>query len=152
MLQSLLMQRFQLRVFDESRQLPVYAMVVTRASAGLKAAADNGPETMLPGDGALEFRNTSMAGLADRLARRPLAVDRPVIDQTGLTGTYDFALRFADNAAGLKSALEEVDRGTGQGESIFSVLQAQLGLKLEPRKASLPTLVVQSVVASPGEN
>ena len=135
MLQALLKDRFQLSLREEPKQLPVYALVVARRKAALKPAADTEAATMRPGDGALEFRNTSMEDLADRLASRPLRVDRPVLDKTGLKGGYDFSLRFADSADGLKSSLEETDRGTGQ--SIFSVIQGQLGLKLEPQKASL---------------
>jgi uncharacterized protein (TIGR03435 family) len=105
---------------------------------------------MRPGDGALEFRNTSMAEFADRLGQRPIGVDRPVLDETGLTGRYDFSLRFARNAADLKSALEDVDRGTGQ--SIFTVVLEQLGLKLEARKAVLPILAVEHATKIPSEN
>ncbi len=91
-----------------------------------------------------------MTDFSDRLAKRLLIVDRPVVDKTGLTGGHDFSLKFANTANELKSSLEEVDRGTGQ--SIFSVLQEQLGLKLEPQKAALPVLIVEHSVESPGEN
>jgi len=150
MLQALLAERFQLGLREEPKQLPVYALLVVRTKAGLKQTADAGPATMWPGDGALEFRNTSMEEFAERLASRPLTVDRPVVDKTGLSGGYDFSLKFADNAAGLKGALEDVDRGTG--ESIFSIVQAQLGLKLEAQKATLSALVIEHAVENPGEN
>ncbi len=150
MLRALLVERFQLGVREESKRLPVYALVVSDRKPGLKPASGSDAATMLPGDGALVFRNTSMDQLAGRLASRPLSVDRPVLDKTALSGEYDFSLRFADNAAGLKSALEDVDRGNGQ--SIFSALRQQLGLKLEPRKASLPVVVIEHAVEVPGEN
>jgi len=72
------------------------------------------------------------------------------VDKTGLSGGFDFSLKFADNAAGLKSTLEDVDRGSGP--SIFSVIQEQLGLKLEAQKAELPVVVVERAVENPGEN
>jgi uncharacterized protein (TIGR03435 family) len=50
----------------------------------------------------------------------------------------------------LKGALEDVDRGTGP--SLFSVIQEQLGLKLQPQKAELPVVVVEHAVENPGEN
>jgi uncharacterized protein (TIGR03435 family) len=150
MLRALLAERFQLAVREERRQLPVYALIVLRAKAGLKPASDGGPASMRPGDGALEFRNTSMAELAERLASRPLSVDRPVVDKTGLNGGFDFSLKFADNAEHLKGALEDVDRGAGP--SLFSVIQDQLGLKLEAQKAELPVVVVERAVENPGEN
>jgi uncharacterized protein (TIGR03435 family) len=151
MLRAMLAERFQLRVREESKQQPIYALVVTRPKRGLKPAADDSaPANMRPGEGALEFRNTSMQEFAERLASRPLTIDRPVVDKTGLTGGYDFSLKFADNAEHLKGALEDVDRGTGQ--SIFSLVQQQLGLKLEPKKAELPVLVVEHAVEDPGAN
>jgi uncharacterized protein (TIGR03435 family) len=150
MLRSLLADRFELRVQETTKQLPVYALVVARTTAGLKSAVGGEPAGMRPGDGVLEFRNTSMPELAERLAKRPLSVDRPVVDKTNLTGGYDFSLKFAGSAAGLKSALEDIDRGTGQ--SLFTVLQEQLGLKLEPQRAALPVLVVEHAKESPGEN
>jgi uncharacterized protein (TIGR03435 family) len=150
MLRALLADRFQLVVREERKQLPVYALIVSKARAGLKPSSDSGPASMRPGDGALEFRNTSMAELAERLASRPLSVDRPVVDKTGLTGGFDFSLKFADNAEHLKGALEDVDRGTGP--SLFSVIQEQLGLKLDAQKAELPVVVVERAVKNPGEN
>jgi len=151
MLRTLLVQRFQLEAREETKQLPVYALVVVRAKAGLKPAADeSGRASMRPGDGALEFRNTSMADFVERLAGRPLVVDRPVVDRTGLTGEYDFSLKFADSAEHLKGALEDVDRGTGP--SLFSVIQEQLGLKLESQKSDLPVLVIERAVEDPGAN
>jgi len=150
MLKALLADRFQLRVREESRPLPVYALIVSKGNSRLKATTDAEPPSMRPGDGALEFHNTSMAEFAERLAKRPLIVDRPVVDKTGLTGGYDFSLKFADSAAALKGALEEIDRGTGQ--SIAGLLQEQLGLKLEAQRAALPFLVVDHAVENPGEN
>ena len=150
MLRALLTDRFQLVVREERKQLPVYALIVLRAKAGLKPAVDSAPASMRPDDGALEFRNTSMAELAERLASRPLSVDRPVVDKTGLTGGFDFSLKFADSAEHLKSTLEDVDRGTGP--SLFSVIQDQLGLKLDAQKAELPVVVVERAVENPGEN
>ena len=150
MLQALLSERFQLSVREESRQLPVYVMTVAQVRAELKPAAGSAPATMRPGQGALEFRNTSMAEFAESLANRPLTVDRPVVDKTGLAGGYDFSLKFADSVDGLKSALEDVDRGIGQ--SLFSVIREQLGLKLEAQKSALPVLVIERAVENPGEN
>ena len=150
MLRTLLAARFHLVVREEKKQLPVYALVVVRSKAGLKPASDSGPASMRPGDGALEFRNTSMAEFAERLASRPLAVDRPVLDKTGLGGGFDFSLKFADSMDHLKAALEDVDRGNGP--SLFDVIQQQLGLKLEAQKAELSAVVVVSAVKNPSEN
>ena len=150
MLQSLLAERFQLRVRLEPKQLPVYALVVARTTLRLKTSAGTDPASMRPAEGVLEFRNTSMPEFAERLASRPLNLDRPVVDETGLNGGYDFSMKFANNTVELKQALEDIERGTGP--SILSVVQEQLGLKLEPRKAPLPVLVVEHAVELPREN
>ena len=150
MLRRLLAERFQLVVREERKQLPIYALIVLKTKPALKPSSGGEPASMRPGNGSLEFSNTSMAELAERLANRPLRVDRPVVDKTGLAGGFDFSLKFADSADGLKSTLEDVDRGTGP--SIFGVIQGQLGLKLEARKAELPVVVVEHAVENPGEN
>ncbi len=150
MLQALLSDRFRLGIRTEQKQLPVYALIVAVNSPRLKHAAGTEPAGMTPSDGALEFRNTSMAEFAEMLAKRPLAVDRPVVDETGLAGGFDFSLKFANNGADLKGALEDIDRGTGQ--SIFTVVREQLGLKLESRKAALPALFVENAVKIPSAN
>jgi uncharacterized protein (TIGR03435 family) len=152
MLQTLLAQRFQLNVRRDSKELPVYAMVVAQPKAGLKAAAAGEEPTMLPQGGSLEFRNVSMADLAERLGHRPLAVDRPVVDETGLRGGYDFTLHLAENADSMKRGLEEADRGGDSGVSIMGAMQQQLGLKLQARKAPLPVLTIESAERNPGEN
>lgn len=150
MLRALLADRFHLTVREESKQLPVYALLAGKGGPKLRTATGTEPASMRPGEGVLEFHNVSMADFAERLASRPLSVDRPVVEKTGLPGGYDFSLRFAENAASLKSALEEIDRGGGQ--SIFTAIQEQLGLKLEAQKAALPVFVVEHAEEFPGEN
>jgi uncharacterized protein (TIGR03435 family) len=150
MLRSLLTDRFQLSVREEVRQLPVYALTVLKIKPAMKRAVGAETSSMQPGDGALEFHNTSMTEFAERLGKRPLAVDRPVLDKTLLSGEYDFSLKFADNSAGLKGALEDIDRGGGA--SIFGIIQEQLGLRLRPQKAALRSLTIVRAVMNPGEN
>ena len=78
----------------------------------------------------------SMKRLADYLAERP-EVGRPIIDHTGLSGVYGFALDFSNDA---------VDR-----PSIFVALQDQLGLKLEPAKTATEVVIVDHI-DRPGPN
>lgn len=150
MLQALLAQRFRLSVRQDSKELPVYALVVTQAKPGLKMSAGGEP-AMLPQGGTIEFRDISMADLAERLEHRPLMVDRPVVDETGLSGGYDFTLRLADSADAMKRGLEEADRGGAGGISIADAIQ-QVGLKLQARKAPLTSLTVERAERNPGEN
>jgi uncharacterized protein (TIGR03435 family) len=152
MLQALLAERFRLAVRFEKKELPVYALAVARNGPKLHRAAGDTPATMLLTGGGLVFQSVSMADFADRLANRPLRVDRPVVDKTGLNGSWDFTLKFADNAAELKSSLEGMEKGDPGGPSLFTVIQEQLGLRLEPAKSSIDALMVEHADRIPGDN
>ena len=66
-------------------------------------------------------------------------IDRPVIDRTGLGGTYDFDLRFA------ASSLAAPSPDVSELPSVFTAVQEQLGLKLEPSRGPVEVLVIDSV-------
>jgi uncharacterized protein DUF3738 len=135
MLRSLLAERFRLRAHTESRDVPVYALVVARADRRL------GPKML----SATHGRGITMAQLAARLSPR---VDRPVEDRTKLTGTFDVDLRWMPDPRPpapdeqRPSFLPPVDPS---GSSIFTALIEQLGLKLEPAKGSIEILVIDHV-------
>ena len=147
MLQTLLAERFHLKLRREQRDLPIYALVVANGGRKLHASTAEGGGSMRPGEGTLTFQNVSMADFADRLSKRPFSVERPIVDRTGVDGSYDFELRLADNAADLKRGLEKND-----GPSIFDVLPKQLGLKLEPQKGPIQVLVIEHAEKVPVEN
>ena len=98
MIQKLLADRFQLKFHTEKRELPVYAMVVLKTGAKITVSA--GDPHAFPGIGfaqgpgmlSLVGRNTGLDGVANGLQSNIL--DKPVVNQTGLTGRYDFTLRF----------------------------------------------------------
>jgi len=152
MMQTLLAERFRLMLRIEKKELPVYALSVAKNGPNLHPATGVTPATMLPTGGGLVFQNVSMADFADRLATRPLRVDRPVVDKTGLNGEWDFTLKFAENAAELKSSLEGMEKGDPGGPSLFTVIQEQLGLRLEPARSSVDTLVIEHADKIPVEN
>jgi uncharacterized protein (TIGR03435 family) len=152
MLQELLVERFHFAFHREHKDLPIYALVTGRNGPKFHKSAVSGPPSMRPSEGSLVFQNVSMAELATRFASRPLKVDRPVIDKTGLNEAYDFSLKFAGNAAELKSTLEGMDRGDSSGASIFTIVQEQLGLRLEPRKGPVEILVVDGASKVPVDN
>jgi uncharacterized protein (TIGR03435 family) len=70
-------------------------------------------------------------------------VDRPVIDQTGLKGRYDFTLEWTP---------DNVPPGDATAPSLFTAVQEQLGLKLESRKAPVEIIIVDSAEKNPTEN
>ncbi|MES1256950.1 MAG: TIGR03435 family protein [Acidobacteriota bacterium] len=146
MLQALLASRFKVTLHREKKELPVYELVVARASPKLVRAEDGGDSSMRPGDGDLVFQNYSMAEFADRLPGIPFRVDRTVVDRTGLPGAWNFKLKIADNAAAMKSGFEHAD-----GPAVFDVVR-QIGLRLDARKDLLEILVLDSAEKIPLEN
>jgi uncharacterized protein (TIGR03435 family) len=149
MLQSLLAERFQLKLHHETKELPVYVLVVAKNGPKLERGDSNTPAktdyTEVPG--AISFHNYPMAGLAEQLSRRIFSLDRPVVDQTGLEGVYTVTLKLADSLKDLKRAAEK-----GDHPPVFAALQDQAGLRLAPQKAPIDVLVVDHAEKAPGEN
>jgi uncharacterized protein (TIGR03435 family) len=147
MMQSLLADRFKLKVHHETREMQVYALVVGKNGPKLKdSAPDANPMAYFNVVGR-NYRVTRAKATMDDVVQAigNSFLDRPVLDQTGLTGTYNLSLTYTP------------DIPTNRGESdpndisIFTAVQEQLGLKLEPQKASIEILVVDSV-EKPSEN
>jgi uncharacterized protein (TIGR03435 family) len=172
MLQALLEDRFKLKVhFEMKGDQPAYALTVAKGGPKLKpfvegscTRRDNIPLTPQPGD--CLRKNTFNGGniVIDEqgitveefryiyLRRSPFnGIDRPVIDRTGLTGRYDIHL---ENALSTPPALRQTngdDDRAPSGPSLFTALQEQLGLKLEPIKAPKKVLVIDHI-ERPSEN
>jgi len=142
MVQSLLADRFQLKFHREMRQLPVYALVVANSGPKLRIAKDlefgEKPRMALL-YGTISARSAGAADLAKILA--PVA-GRPVFAKTGLDGAYDFEVQFDQSSAGTHP--DPRPRDAGQ-PSIFTALQEQLGLRLEPQRAMLEILVIDNI-------
>jgi uncharacterized protein (TIGR03435 family) len=145
MLQTLLADRFMLKMHREPREMAVYALVVDKDGPSLKAASGDAPcaariGPVRPEDRnyRYQFTNCTLEPLVDSLQ-----ADRPILDQTGLTGKYDITL-FATPAFRMRDASEPGD--ISLQDSI-----RQLGLKLQPRKESIGVLVVERV-QEPTEN
>lgn len=150
MLQALLKDRFQLTVHREQRDFPIYALIVSKGNPKLKPA-EGQAETRLAASGpGLTFKSTSMQAFAAFLANLAPVDGRPVLDHTGLPGTYDFTLTISDSQAGAP-APDETKRAIRDWPSLFADLQEQLGLKLESQKAPTDFLVIDRV-AKPSEN
>lgn len=82
----------------------------------------------------------TMAQLAQRLMMIQ-SVERDVVDRTGLTGRYDFTLKWTP-AAPPRSQDADAAPPADAGPSLFAALQEQLGLKLEPQRAAVRVLVI----------
>ena len=187
MLQTLLEQRFQLKMHRDSKEFSVYAVVVGKGGLKLKespldpvAEADAGKGVSVSAEGGargttvkfgrgayfsladnkFEARKLTMTQLAESVGR---FMERPVVDMTELTGTYDLTLEFTPEeyrtllirtalSAGVNLPPEVVKLLEGASdESLFKGLQAT-GLKLESRRAPLEVLVIDSANKTPIEN
>jgi uncharacterized protein (TIGR03435 family) len=142
MLQALLADRFQLKMHREMREMPVYALVVAKNGPKLK---DADPDTDAMGLFDQQGRNVvvtlpkaSMSGIVDAIGYANL--DRPIVDKTGLSGTYNIKLTYTPNFKRYNGSAPDVD-----DLDVFQAVEKQLGLKLEARKDSVEILVVDRV-------
>jgi uncharacterized protein (TIGR03435 family) len=142
MLQTLLADRFKLRVRQETRDFPVYDLVVDKGGPKLNPLAKGENQQCVRGRDFV-CGMTSPAQLANSI--RPFA-GRPVIDKTGLEGRYDVQLDFDTYSARGRTPPEDYDKPT-----LEHALEDQLGLKLVANKVALPVYVVESV-ERPTEN
>jgi bla regulator protein BlaR1 len=141
MKQSLLADRFKLKVHFETRQLPAYALVVAKGGPKLMQAKDD-ESPML--SSTRRGQTTEMSVTAATLARfvdSPLlsagTSGRTVVDQTGLKGKYDFTLKWAAEAAAGQEPSDE--------PALFTAIQEQLGLKLVPTKGPVEVIVIDHI-------
>jgi uncharacterized protein (TIGR03435 family) len=168
MLQALLADRFALKVHRETKEGPVYFLVIGKNGSKLKDANPAAALQMLGPDGGgitgvirlesgsgggikADATSANMAYLCRYLSQQ---LRRTVIDHTALTGIYDFTLDFLPDRMPTAAA-NSSDGGTVAvdpgGASIFTAVQEQLGLKLEPARGQVETLVIDHV-ARPSEN
>jgi uncharacterized protein (TIGR03435 family) len=162
MLQTLLEDRFKIRVRRERQERPVYRLVVapgtSRGATGLKRApldcgtrADRRPAGT-PGimycgidraPGRSTGRSMPMRLLADTLSSR---VGRRVVDETGLSGEWDWDLEWSPgpNESAPPGGIA-AEPAASDGPSIFAAVREQLGLRLEPGRALLDVLVINAI-------
>jgi uncharacterized protein (TIGR03435 family) len=153
MLQALLAERFQLKVHQETREKPVYALIVGKSGSKLKENPAGSGVTRFNRKGRdveLVFTGTPIDSLIVQFPRMP-GIDRPVLDETGLTGKYDFQFSLTDVQLGMKVEQNGIPAADSDSASVFTALQDQLGLKLEPRRAPIRVFVIDRV-ERPSEN
>jgi uncharacterized protein (TIGR03435 family) len=144
LMRTLLAERFKLRVHRESREMPVYALVVGPKGPKLKETAPNPDPDSRP-----DFHSSGTRGRALTLTclkctmqqfvdiiRGADGMDRPIIDKTGLTGAYEIELTYVP--------ANRIGRGpdNGPGETDLFTAIRDLGLRLEPQNSSVEFLVI----------
>jgi uncharacterized protein (TIGR03435 family) len=168
MLQALLVDRCKLSVHRETKDLPEYVLTVAKNGPKLREAKPDetysngikGPDGRTAGAGVmvvvpgqLTAQGIPIAKLVWFLKGRRELGHRMVLDQTGLTGNYDFTLQWTPESP-TSNGIQGPDSATtpgSSGPSLFTALQEQLGLKLESTKAPVDVLVIDHV-ERPSEN
>jgi uncharacterized protein (TIGR03435 family) len=150
MIVALLKDRFHLLAHIEIKTLPVYDLVIAKGGSKLKEDAVPLSNSTDPGKtpfnlkpGSFMISDSQMTGVAipvSMLASNlTFQVERNVIDKTGLTGRYDINLKWTP------AEQEGKTENSADAPDLFTALQEQLGLKLEPSKGPVDTLVVDHV-------
>jgi uncharacterized protein (TIGR03435 family) len=150
MLRGLLADRFKLAFHRAEKETPVYALVTGKKSPKLVEAHAEGSGNVRFQGGEMVFQGFSMAKLADFLSRLR-SMDRPVLDMTALPGFFDFTVHFADTLpAGMVEAKAAAEQAFLDPALPLNIA-AQVGLKLDARKAPVESIVVDHV-ERPTEN
>ena len=137
MTRALLADRFKLALHKETRQLPIYILTVAKNGPKIHAVEDGQARTS-GRSGHFEATKITMQHFADLAAN---FLGREVRNETGLEGVFDFKLEWAPD-----------ELRAGDGASLFTALQEQLGLKLEGRKGPVDVLVVDHIEKMPTAN
>lgn len=150
MFRQILTERFGLTCHADTRQLPVFALVIGKNGARLKQSTpvpnaapitQHGPGGMTVSPGHIVATSTSMPYFTDVLSNE---LGRTVVDRTGLDGSYDINLNWTP-AEGEGGAMPAADVSPSSDPSIFTAVQEQLGLKLQAEKTWVQVIVVDKV-------
>jgi uncharacterized protein (TIGR03435 family) len=172
MVLQILTDRFKMTAHHETRELPVYTLVIAKGGTKLKDVSDAKPtpdnpcprsgSRMMMQPGKVTVTSGQIQTFMQILSQQ---LGRTIVDKTGLTGSYDFTLQWtpdngpggppppgaATGPAGPAGALPSPQLPDPSGASIFTAIQEQLGLKLEPTKAPVDVIVIDHI-EKPTEN
>jgi uncharacterized protein (TIGR03435 family) len=140
--QSLLADRFKMKAHFETREMPVYALVIAKGGAKLTPAKDGESIrlSVVNVDGG--FKATAVAVSLDELIHSPFLGGRAVVDQTGLNGAYDFELTWRRP----QPVVSDTGQDSGADQPpLFTALQEQLGLKLVQTKGQVEVIVIDHI-------
>jgi len=144
MFKKLLADRFHLVMHTEKREMPIYAITAAKGGPHLKVARpDEDLNAGNSGDGGvrtMKFTNMPMSVFAQNIQ---IHEDRPVVDQTGLSGRYDFTLSWTYDLSR--------EGAPGAPPSLYTAMKEQLGLKIDAVKGMAEVLVIDRL-ERPSEN
>jgi uncharacterized protein (TIGR03435 family) len=133
MVQALFADRFHLKVHQETRTLPAYDLILAKGGSKLQPSQSNG-KTVGTGRSHFDGQGLTTTIIAEELSQ---ITGRIVVDKTDLTGRYDLKLQWTPDGA--PATTED------SAPSLFTAIQEQLGLKLEPAKEPVPVLVIDHI-------
>jgi uncharacterized protein (TIGR03435 family) len=166
MLQALLAERFGLTVHRETRELPVYILIVAKSGPKLQEAKPGdtyangvklpggpmGPGTTTEASGGIFTIRAQGVSVAVIIPTLTGFVGLPVLDKTGLAGNYDFKLQWTREDSQLQTSAASSSSGQpppappdSAGPNLFTAIQQQLGLKLEPGKGPVEVIVIDHI-------
>jgi len=149
-MQAVLAQRFNLKCHFETRQLPIYNLVLAKSGTKLAPTSPDTPKKGAmnwDGEGRqnkMDATGVELSALANILSQ---VLGRTVVDKTALAGLYDLKLNWTSDP----SANSAASADSSSGPTIFTALEEQLGLKLESAKGPIPVLVIDAI-DRPSEN
>ena len=174
MLQSLLAERFHLKLHFETKVLTVYALVVAKPNPHLIASTNqpdstaqespvavslpSRPEDLHHGilvlyngqSARMTARQAPLDDLAHWLAGYSEVGGRPVVNQTGLSGSYDFTLRWTRQTLAATPQSIPSDAADSDAPPLFTALNEQLGLRLKSTKAPVEVIMIDHTDPSTG--
>jgi uncharacterized protein (TIGR03435 family) len=147
MVQALLTDRFRLAMHYETRELPIYNLVVAKSGPKLGAVQESG-SFVNTWDNRIEVQmSNSVAFLAEELSK---VAGRDVVDKSGIAGRYDLKLHWTPDDRATPAANDPAS-SPDSSPTLFTALEEQLGLKLEPGKGPVRVLVIDHIEL-PSEN
>jgi uncharacterized protein (TIGR03435 family) len=139
LIRQLLTERFGLHFHHDKREMPAYALQIDKGQPKLTAAANPSaqPLEQTGGHDSVRIENYRSSSMTYFLTIKQLFMDRPLVDQTGLTGLYDFKLTY--------SVGDALSTDADAPPPMFTAIKEQLGLKFEPVKAPVDVMVIDQI-------
>ena len=149
MVQKLLVDRFKLTFLREKRELPAYVLTLEGAAPKIAKSNDNSattPSFSFHGFGKIVVTNSTISDFVHML--QVLVLDRPVVDQSGLTGRYDFTLTWTpDDSQYFRTGMKPVQPSTTADTppDLFTAINQQMGMRLRSARVPVDVLVIDHV-------
>jgi uncharacterized protein (TIGR03435 family) len=151
MVKKLLANRFQLKFHMDQKEMSAYVLTVGKTGPKLKKSESDpnaGGGLFFQGLGNLNVTNSDMPAFCALM--QAAVMDRPVVDQTGLVGKFDFRLKWTPDETQFGGSVPPPSDTADAPPPLFVAIQEQLGLKLDAGKARVPVVVIDNIAKPSG--